>query len=83
MMSTINKKPTKKTAYQIAEKKLNAIYAAAFSTPSGKKLLEHLENELSLVMPLGATHIEIVHREGGRFVLCGIINRINKGKKNE
>lgn len=82
-MVRINAKPTKKTTHQIADKKLNAIYAAAFSTPPGKQLLEHIKNELGLVMPLGSTKIEIVHREGGRFVLYNIINRIEKGKRNE
>ena len=82
-MSKIDQKLMKKTARLIADKQLNSIYAAVFSTPSGKQLLEHLKNELGSVMQLGATEIEIVHREGGRFVLHGIIDRIEKGKRNE
>lgn len=66
-----------------ADKKLNSTYAAAFSTPSGQKVLENFINELQSVMPLNSSEFSIVHREGGRFVLRAIINRIEKGKNND
>ncbi len=65
-----------------AEAQLNSIYAAAFSTDSGRKVLEHFNNELRTVEPLGTPELRIIHREGGRFVIRSIINRIEKGKKH-
>lgn len=65
-----------------AESKLNSIYAAAFSTTSGMKVLEHLNHELMSVESPNTSKLRLVHREGGRFVIKSIINRIEKGKKN-
>lgn len=65
-----------------AESELNSIYAAAFNTNAGLKVLEHLTHELMSVEPPNTSKLRLVHREGGRFVIKSIIDRINKGKKN-
>lgn len=66
----------------IAEAQLNSMYAAAFSTDSGRKVLEHLNHELRSVEPLDSSTTRVLHREGARFAIKSIINRVEEGKKN-
>lgn len=65
-----------------AEIELNSIYAAAFSTSSGSAVLENFKHRLMSVVPPGTPESQIVHHEGGRFIIKHIIDRVNKGKKN-
>lgn len=83
MNSKIKMGMDRKVQQEKAEKDMNSFYAAAFNTPAGQEVLKHLENELKSVMPLGASELEIIHREGGRFVLNSIINRTEKGRNND
>lgn len=66
----------------IAEAQLNSIYAAAFRTDSGLKVLENLRNKLMSVEPCDTSELQLIHREGGRFVIKSILNRVKEGTRN-
>lgn len=65
-----------------AEAELDYLYATAFSTSSGSAVLENLKRHFMSVVPPGTPESQIVHHEGGRFIIKHIIDRANKGKKN-
>lgn len=81
-VSVARAKETTAKKVAIAESKLNSVYAAAFSTTSGMEVLKHLNHELMSVESPNTSKLRLVHREGGRFVIKSIINRIQEGKKN-
>ena len=65
---------------QIAE--LDRIFAAVFSDPDGKKILEYFDSigNNTTVNPTADTRV-LWHLEGQRYMLQQIKNRIRRGKE--
>lgn len=72
--------PDGKIRYAEEEERLNRLFAACFSTPAGTAVLEHLKSiTINTAAGPGVQPNELMHREGQRF-LVGLINqRIARG----
>ena len=68
------------------DKKLNKLFSSAFTTPSGKAVLNYLKQiSLFSVAGAGVDPNHLLHLEGQRYIVAEIELRIEIGKaiKNE
>lgn len=66
------------------ERKLNELAAATFSSKGGQEFLSYLRS--ITIEAVAGPHIgsdELRHREGMRYLVAIIEQRINKGKQND
>lgn len=63
-----------------AEEKLNKLFLACFSTPAGQQVIEYLK-AMTIYRISGAEYSDAAlrHLEGQRFLVAGIMARIQRG----